>query len=78
MRDLICGGCELADCDITDFSPLSDARREHLRTGRDSYPVFSLQSATSGRRDQPENARRPGSVPERSRGGRITSGAALN
>jgi hypothetical protein len=56
MRDLICGGCELADGDTTEFSPLSHARREHLRTGRDSCSVFARQSATSERRDQPENA----------------------
>jgi hypothetical protein len=60
MRDLICGGCELADNDTTEFSPLSLARREHLRRPR-QFPLSSRGNLPrrSGmtNRKTPENAK---------------------
>jgi hypothetical protein len=53
MRDLICGGCELAVCDITDLSTLSDDRRKNFRSGRDTL-FLARQSAMPARHDQPE------------------------
>jgi len=75
MRDLICGGCELASDDTTEFSPLFLARREHLRRPRQ---LPCLLAATPERHDQPENAGKCKGAPcQNSRCGMITA-YALN